>query len=91
MHKNANVPSTYNLVKYPLRQGQGILTADNVPFQMPMLIRPKHGSTNAKDVAGNEDVPVTVALGHPLARFTRPVTPLECERIKTYYHFEVLK
>lgn len=40
-----------------------------------------------KDGAGDEDVQVIVAIRHPLARFTRPMTPLEYGTINTYPHF----
>lgn len=44
-----------------------------------------------KDAAGDEDVPVAIAIRHLLAGFTRPMILLEYKMADTYHHFEVPK
>lgn len=70
-----------------------MLTTDNDLFSSANAyhVEARLYKINVKDVAGSEDVPVIVALRHPLTGFTRPMTPLECEMIETYHRFEVSK
>lgn len=72
---------------------QGTITADNYPFSSiePYHAEARSDKVKGKDVTGDEDAPVTVPTRHPLARFTRQVTSLECGTIDTYHHVEVRK
>lgn len=94
MHKNAAVPSTYHqCVKYPLRETQGTITTDNDSFS---TIETYHADcqfykANGKGKVNYADVSSTISVRHPLAGFTRPITPLKCGTINAYHRFEVPK
>lgn len=44
-----------------------------------------------KEVADDEDDSILIPIRHPLAGFTRLITPFECGPVDTYHHFEVPK
>lgn len=94
MNKNVIVPSIYHrCVRYPLRGGQGTITANNDPFSSAKSYHAEERfyKIKGKHVVDDEDVLVIVMLRHPLVGFTITVTPLEWGTTETYHHFEVLK
>lgn len=83
-------PHTIWCIKYPLRGGQGAVTADNDPFLSDEAYHAKARfyMVKGKDMAGDEDVPITGAIRHPLAGLSRLVTLLECRTVQTYHYLE---
>lgn len=63
------------------------------PFSSVEAYHSKHNfiKVKGKELVGDEDVPVSVLIRHPLTGFIRPVTSLECGTIDTYHRFEVPK
>lgn len=92
MHKNVAFPSTYyQYVKYPLRGGQGTIAAENEPFLSVEAYHAKAQLTRLRvDMAGDEDVLVTVSIRHPIEGFTRLFT-IGMRNVKLYHCFKVHK
>lgn len=94
MHKNAVVPSTYHpSVKYRMLGAHGTIMGENDPFP---IVEAYHAESrfykaNRKGKADDTNISTMIIIRHPLARFTCPMTALECGKIATYHCFQVPK
>lgn len=69
-------PNTTTVSKYPPKRGQETIATDSDTFSSAEAYyeEGRFYKINGKDVAADENVPVTVMTRHPLAGFTRPMT-----------------